>query len=825
MHLKQIKKITKAKWLVAHDKEASIEHLLIDSRKLSFPSSSLFFAFEGLRNDGHQYLPQLYANGLRHFVVSKKIDIQPFPNASILLVDDMLKALQQIASDHRKQFDFPVIAITGSNGKTIVKEWLFQLLHQDFHIVRSPRSYNSQIGVSLSVWLMNKQHDLGIIEAGISKTKEMERLAPIIKGTLGVFTNIGAAHDEGFKNIAEKIKEKLRLFEDTPAIVYCRDQSRVHRVMKQWKDKIFFTWSKKAKADLAIKKIVKKENQKTFIEAIYKGQQQAIQIPFVDDASIENVIQCWCVLLYFGVSLDEIKERMRALEPVAMRLELKAGINNCTIINDSYNSDLTSLEMALNFAGQQAQTKKQSLILSDILQSGQDAKKLYTQVAQLLKERRIFRVIGIGESVQQLKKYLPRKITQQYFSDTDHFLLLYNSQTGSLNKSPFQGETILLKGARKFEFERIANKLSQKVHKTVLEVNLNGLLHNLRVFSSRLKSGTKMMVMVKASAYGSGSVEVARLLEFHQVDYLTVAYADEGVELRQAGIQLPILVLNPEEASFDTIVENELEPELYNLSLLRKFLNFLGKRKATKIHLKIDTGMHRLGFEKEDIEPLMSALRAYKKVKVASIFSHLAASDSPSHDRFTKKQVAQFKKMANQIEKDLGYAPLRHICNSSGIIRFPQYQMDMVRLGIGLYGIDGLIQKELEVVNTLKATISQIKKVKARETVGYNRSGKVAKSTRIATISIGYADGLPRATSNGQYSVYLKGQLAPIIGNVCMDMCMLDVSHIPKVAEGDEVEIFGPHLPVEQLAAQLNTIPYEIFTGISSRVKRIYFQE
>ena len=525
-------------------------------------------------------------------------------------------------------------------------------------------------------------------------------------------------------------------------------------------------------------------------------------------------------MLHLGYEKEVIQERMLLLEPIAMRLELKAGVNNCTIINDSYNSDLTSLKMALHFVQQQTQQQKRCIILSDILQSGQKGNKLYTQVAQLLKEKQFDRVIGIGEAVHQLQFSLPKKVIQQYFYSTQGFL-------NQFDFSAFSHEMILLKGARKFEFERIANRLEQKVHKTVLEVDLNALIHNLRLFSSRLQSGTKMMAMVKASAYGSGSVEVARLLEFHQVDYLAVAYADEGVELRKAGIQLPILVLNPETASFDTIISHRLEPELYNISLLRQFLSFLGKKRKVNIHLKIDTGMHRLGFESSDVEELIKVLKPYKKVKVASIFSHLAASDVPEHDRFTKKQIAAFEKIYDSISGQIGYKPTRHILNSSGIIRFPQYQMEMVRLGIGLYGVDGSaeIQDQLEVVNSLKATISQIKKVKARETVGYNRSGKIHKAKRIATISIGYADGLPRAASNGNHKVYINGQLAPIIGNVCMDMCMIDVSHIPEAHEGAEVEIFGIHLPVENLAQSLNTIPYEIFTGISTRVKRIYFQE
>ena len=734
------------------------------------------------------------------------------------MVKNSIEALQQLATFHRRQFSLKTIGITGSNGKTIIKEWLYELLQSDYNIVRNPGSYNSQIGVPLSVWQIEKRHDLGIFEAGISQIGEMEKIASVIDCELGIFTNIGEAHSEGFHSKKEKISEKLKLFNRAKTVIYCRDHQLLDALFQKSDSKKYFTWSQKKEADLQITAISKKENTSE-IRAIFQSNSFAFSIPFTDDASIENAIHCCAILLLLKLPIAKIQACMPKLEPVSMRLEVKEGINDCVIINDSYNSDLTALELALNFATKSQANKKFVLILSDILQSGLSPDTLYKKVAHLIIAKKVKQLIAIGTEINVLKKYLPKDFEVSFFKKTADFLKAFESKN-------FYNNTVLLKGARIFEFEKIVHRFEEKVHKTVLEVDLSAIIRNLKVYGQYLKPDTKLMAMVKASAYGSGSVEVAKILEFYKVDYLAVAYADEGVELRKAGIQLPILVLNPEEASFSAMLRYELEPEIYSLELLGQLLDFLPFSQPISIHLKLDTGMHRLGFEEKDIANLVNTLKAYPFVKIKSIFSHLAASDMKVHDTFSQQQVNQFLKMYERICKNLTYRPLRHILNSSGILRFPQYQLDMVRLGIGLYGIDssGMVQQQLSVVNTLKATISQIKTIAKAETVGYNRSGKIKQTKKIATITIGYADGLARKTGNGKYEVSVKGQKAPIIGNVCMDMCMIDISHISNANVGDEAIIFGASPSVEELAKCLETIPYEIFTSISNRVKRIYFR-
>jgi Alr-MurF fusion protein len=860
--VQQIAEITSGSF-IAPPIETDIEHLLLDSRQVIFPASSLYIALQGRRHDGHEFLTELYDHGVRNFLVSKKpAKAEYFQQANFILVENTLTALQALAAWHRRQFSLPVIGITGSNGKTIVKEWLFQLLYEDYHIVRSPKSYNSQTGVPLSVLQITPEHTLGIFEAGISQPGEMVKLERIVSPTIGIFTNIGEAHQEGFPDIETKIREKLILFQNCETLIYCVDNQLIAEQVRQWavgsgQSKQFFTWSATGRpAGLQI--VAKQQNaNSTHLEASTVPQssivnrQSLITIPFTDAASIENASHCLALLLHFGVPDEVIVKRMARLEPVAMRLELKEGMNGCTIINDSYNSDLTSLGIALNFLEQQGKKLRRTLILSDILQSGQTIGHLYGTVARLLIEKRIDRLIGIGMQVEQVKKGLPAAFDACFYPNTQAFL-------DDFQNLKFRDEAILLKGARQFEFERIANQLATKFHKTVLEVNLGALLNNLRVYQSQLGPGTKMMVMVKAGAYGSGSVEVAKLLEFQNVDYLGVAYADEGVALRKAGIQLPIMVMNPEEATFDALVRYRLEPEIYSLGLLRNFSDFLKTHFAQQksesefvqtpksaipptlvgakseipqpIHLKLDTGMHRLGFEEQDLDELLKMLKTGGQqpiFTVKTVFSHLAASETPAHDDFTREQFERFQKMVDYLTVGLGYSPMRHILNSGGIVRFPERQMDMVRLGIGLYGVDssGLLQDQLQTVNTLKATISQIKNVAAGETVGYGRLGKALRPMRIATLSLGYADGLLRRAGNGQFSVLINGHRAPLVGNVCMDMTMADVTDIPNASEGDTATIFGKDLPVQELAASLGTIPYEIFTTISERVKRVYVQE
>ncbi len=814
--IQHIQQIIKGKWLQEAQPEDAIVHLLLDSRQILFAKSALFFAIPGKYHDGHDYLEQAYEQGIRNFVVSRKTKVV-IPEANIILVDNPLTALQQIATFHRQQFDLPCIGITGSNGKTIVKELLFQLLRHQYKIVRSPKSYNSQVGVPLSVWQMEESQDLGIFEAGISEPGEMEKLAPIIDCQVGVFTNIGPAHAEGFESKEEKVSEKLKLFKNCKTIVYCKDTAIVEDELTKEK-RTLFSWSRNSEADLRIKETATEDSHSKIV-ALFKGAEIFLEVPFFDDVYLENVIHCWAVALQLGLSPEYCYKHAKNLEPVEMRLELKQGINNCTIINDSYNADLGSLQIALQFLARQQEQKKRTVVLSDILQSGRSADGLYEEVARLLSEQQVSRLIGIGENIPIIAPFLPKNITANFYNNTKTFL-------SELPSEQFQEETILLKGARQFEFEKIANRLSQKVHRTVLEINLNALSHNLHVYSRYLEAGTKMMVMVKASAYGSGSVEVARLLAFNKVDYLAVAYTDEGISLRKAGIELPIMVLNPEERSLDELFRYGLEAEIYNLSLLRSVVT-LTKKKEILIHLKLDTGMNRLGFREGDLEEITNILHKNPHLKIQSIFSHMAASEAAEHDDFTLSQVERFNRMYRNITDSIGYKPMRHLLNSGGIIRFPKQHLEMVRLGIGLYGIDssGDIQDQLEVALTLKASISQIKEVKAGETIGYSRKGVAVHDMRIATISIGYADGLLRSAGNGRYAVGIGGKLAPIIGNICMDMCMVDVSDIPEAIEGDEVVIFGERPTVTDLAVAMGTIGYEVFTGVSGRVRRVYLEE
>lgn len=817
-----IRQILGAKWLNEPPLEQLIEHLLYDSRQIIFPEQSLFFAIAGPRQDGHKFIRDVYAAGVRNFVVSQKMETQGFPGANFLLVDHTVSALQTLAAWHRSQFTLPVIGITGSNGKTIVKEWLYQLLQDDFHIVRSPRSYNSQIGAPLSVWQIQPSHELGIFEAGISQMEEMAHIAPVIQPGIGILTNIGEAHNEGFPSIEVKLREKLILFASAHTIIYRRDHPLIDRILPEtFPEKRTFSWSDKGlTSDLLIreKKIVRNGTQ---LSGIYLDEPFSCEVPFQDEASLENALHCLCALLLLDYPLAEATRRLSRLEPVAMRLELKAGINNCILINDSYNSDLTSLTIALHFLRQQSAHTHRTLVLSDILQSGEPAPELYRKVARLVLEKKVSEFVGIGPEVEHIRPFLPADFPATFFSDTLQFLR-------HADQHPFRNQTILLKGARAFQFERIANRLSYKAHKTVLEIDLDALRHNLHYFQRRLARGVRLLVMVKASAYGSGAAEVARILELQNTDYLGVAYADEGIELRKAGIQLPILVLNPEEASFDALFRYGLEPEIYNLPLLKRFLEALPENAPeTAIHLKLETGMNRLGFLEQELPGAIELLQAYPFVRVASVFSHLAASEDPSQDEFTHQQASRFLRGFDILAEGLGYRPLRHLLNSNGVVRFPQYQMDMVRLGIGLYGIEGSreMKGKLRTVLTLKATVSQIREAGQGETVGYGRKGLIDKPTRIATISIGYADGLLRLAGNGRFQALIRGQRAPTIGNICMDMTMLDVTRIPEAREGDEVVIFGKDLPVEELAGSLQTIPYEVLTNLSERVKRVYWQE
>jgi alanine racemase len=826
----EVVKAVGGKLLSKNKKETSINELLLDSRKLIHPAQTLFFALGGQKLDGHNYIEELYKKGVRNFIVTKEQDTEVFPEANFVLVKDTIATLQKLAGFHRAKFSLPVIGITGSNGKTIVKEWLYQLLHEDYSIVRNPKSYNSQVGVPLSLWLINSENTLGIFEAGISEPDEMQKLEKIIRPTIGVLTNIGEAHSEGFLNIKHKTKEKLTLFSKCDVLIYSKDYPDINQSLGEinsFRDEPLkvMSWSMSGEADVQVTSVMQKDNR-SFIHCVYQNKELDFDIPFADKASVENAIHCACVMLYFGKDFSVIRERMKHLTGIQMRLEMRDAINNCSLINDTYNSDIGSLKIAIDFLKQQNQHPKKTVILSDILQSGRGEIDLYTEVAALLEESKVNRLIGIGTSLNRQKKLFEKNelLLVETYEATDDFLK-------QLDSSSFNNEVILLKGARKFRFEVIGKFLEKKAHETVLEINLNALTHNLKVYQSLLKPETKIMAMVKAFSYGSGSFEIANVLQFSRVDYLAVAYADEGVELRKNGITLPIMVMNPEQRSFETMIHYNLEPEIYSLSLLDRFSEVLallrnGDDTKYKIHLEFETGMNRLGFTKDEIPELIERIKSNHHFQIASMFSHLAASEDKAYDDFTKEQINNFDAMSKIVCDEFDYKILRHILNSNGITRHTKSQFDMVRLGIGLYGIDSSLKVEGKLMNvsTLKTTISQIKHVKKGDTVGYGRVGKVSKDKTIATVGIGYADGLSRKLSNKVGRMLVNGKLVPVIGNVCMDMTMLDITGV-NAKEGDEVIVFGENPTVEEVAEAAETIAYEMLTGISARVKRVYFQE
>ncbi|MBU1368982.1 MAG: bifunctional UDP-N-acetylmuramoyl-tripeptide:D-alanyl-D-alanine ligase/alanine racemase [Bacteroidetes bacterium] len=823
--LQELAEIVDGQLLSGAAEHFTVRDIIIDSRQFITAANCMFVALVSDRNDGHRYIKQLYDSGLRVFLISRTdIAIESMPDAAFLLVADTLTALQQLAAFHRKQFDIPVIGITGSNGKTIIKEWLFQLLSPDRTIIRSPKSYNSQIGVPLSVWQMDKQHDLAIFEAGISEPDEMDKLQAIIKPSIGLFTNIGQAHSENFIQTNQKVGEKLKLFTKVDTLVYCADHADIQSIIirsELLRTIQAFSWSRKYPADLRILEVTKTAHLSNIV-GVYKEKEIRVAIPFTDEASIENAIHCWAMMLLLGIPQTSISERMERLVPIAMRLELKSGINNCTIINDSYNSDVNSLVIALDFMNQQQQHPRKTLILSDILQSGRNEVDLYAFIAQLVEAKGINNLIGIGPAIsRQAERFTIPKV---FYPSTADFL-------SHFSLASLSNQTILLKGARVFEFEQISNQLQEKAHETVLEINLNQLVSNLNYFRSRVSKSTKIMAMVKAFSYGSGSFEVANVLQFHQVDYLAVAYTDEGVELRKAGVNLPIMVMSPEESSFDGMLKHQLEPEVFSfriLDLLEETIRrtALPPNKPVRIHLKLDTGMHRLGFCPDQTEELLKRVRKNPMLMVKSIFSHLAASDKPDHDDFTREQIALFDSLSARLANGFSYPVMRHILNTGGIMRFPEAQFDMVRLGIGLYGVPQTAEEaeKLQAVVSLKSILSQIKTIKPGESVGYNRSGLVRETVTIGVVPVGYADGLPRRLGNGVGCVWVRRQKAPLIGDVCMDMCMVDLSGI-AASEGDTVIVFDDAGKLLTLAAAAETIPYEILTRISRRVKRVYFQE
>ncbi|WP_289058097.1 bifunctional UDP-N-acetylmuramoyl-tripeptide:D-alanyl-D-alanine ligase/alanine racemase [uncultured Flavobacterium sp.] len=821
INLKSLVSVLNAKW-IGSDADVLIDHISIDSRSLQNGSQTLFFALAGINNDAHLFIPDLIENKVQNFVV-QYIPEGYAGKANFLVVENTLWALQEFAAYYRNLFHFPVIGLTGSNGKTIVKEWLNFLLSPDYNIIRSPKSYNSQVGVPLSVIAINEKHNLGIFEAGISTVNEMVKLEKIIKPNIGVLTSIGSAHDEGFENLVQKIDEKLLLFKDCPVIIYQKNEvvdSCLSQFVAEYMlhPRKLFSWSfTDQNADVFIEKR-EHRNDHTFIQYQYKNETFNLEIPFNDSASVENAISCLLVLLNFNYDQETIQNRIEMLYPVRMRLEVKNGINNCSIIDDSYSSDFQSLKIALDFL--ESQKKKgasKTVILSDIFQSGFTNEELYSKVAQLILDNKINRIIGIGTTISSFADQFPNSTM---FDNTADFI----AEIDNLN---FNNETILIKGARSFQFEEIVSLLEEKTHETILEINLDAISHNFNYYKSKLAPNVKMMVMVKAFGYGNGGLEIAKLLEHHKVDYLGVAFADEGIALKNGGIKLPIMVLNPESTSFPSIIQYQLEPEIYSLKGLNAFLKIAREKnlKDYPIHIKMDTGMHRLGFESNTIDELIATLKGNSTVRVQSILSHLATSDDPKHFDFVRQQIALFEKLSSKLMAELNINPIRHTLNTSGISNFPDAQYSMVRLGIGLYGVsnDPAEQKYLENVGTLKSIISQIRTIPAGDSVGYGRRFMADAATKIATIPIGYADGIARLWGNEVGYVTIKNQKAKIVGSVCMDMLMVNVSDI-ECKEGDSVIIFGESPTVIEMAVALKTIPYEIMTSISQRVKRVFFR-
>ena len=807
----------------------AIVHLLTDSRTLVEAAGTLFFAIPTKRNSGCRYAEGLYQQGVRNFILPKNSDLS-LPEANVWRVENVMEALQRLVAHHRAQFSVPVVGITGSNGKTIVKDWIVQLLSADRRIVASPKSYNSQSGVPLSVWQLGEGHDMGVFEAGISEPGEMENLQRVIQPTIGIFTNVGQAHDENFLTRQQKVAEKLQLFTHCEVLIYSTDHKEIHSVLsniESFRHINRFTWG--VSDDNAVRLLsTTVVGHSSELKVGYESSNFTVTIPFVDRASQENVMHCVALMLYLGYSADEIVDRCAKLTPVEMRMEMNEGINNCLLINDSYSLDINSLTIALDFLQHDHQHFSKTLIISDFLQTGVPDRELYSQVAQIVTQRGVTRVVGVGPALCHCKECFAG-IDSVFFESTERLLHDYDFNL-------FQNEAILLKGARMFEFERVAKLLQRKSHETIMEVNLDAMIHNLNFYRSRIRPTTKLMAMVKAASYGAGKAEVASALQFNHVDYLTVAYADEGVELRRNGIRLPIMVMNPEEASFDDIIKYHLEPDIYSFRILELFsqrVRLFGE--CIAIHVEFDTGMHRLGFSGDDIEDLASRLNDLSGVlEVRSIFSHLACADDPTMDDFTRAQIDRFRTWSNRLDAAIHHSHkiLHHILNSSGIARFPEAQMDMVRLGIGLYGIapEADVQSQLCQVSRLVTRISQIKSIPEGESVGYNRRWIAPRPSRIAIIPIGYADGLSRHLGYENGHVVIAGHRCPIVGSICMDMCFIDVTELflpgaPGCEEGDPVIIFGEGDLLQRNAEAAGTIPYEMLTSVSPRVKRVYFQE
>lgn len=788
----------------------------IDSRSVTVPESTMFFALKGKSHNGHDYVKELYGRGVRNFVVDEnREEFAALKEAKFFWVDDVLKALQTFAKSHREKRKAEIVAVTGSNGKTIVKEWLYQLLADDFVVYRSPRSYNSQVGVPLALSGIEENTQLAVIEAGISQKGEMVKLESMIKPDIGIFTHLGDAHGENFASLREKLAEKAILFRYCRTIIGQEGEAMDYIMGVAERKADFMVWGEGDKANVKVRTLSVSERCRR-VGIRYEDRDFLLEIPFSDQASFENCMNAVCVLLLKRVATEKICARVKDLQPIAMRMEIKEGIHHCILINDYYNSDAASFHLALNTLTMQDKEKKRVVILSDFIDTGSDRENLYREVAGMLQKAGVSLFIGIGEELRKYRCYFTMEA--RFYPDTDSFLK-------QEKKDRFSEEVILIKGARKFRFEFIAGFLQKQSHNTVLEVDLDAMVHNLNYFRSLVPGGTKIAVMVKAFSYGSGSGEVANLLQYQGVDYLMVAFADEGVALRAEGIHTPIAVMNPQPEAFDNMIEFNLEPEIYSLEILEQFDEVLKKHGIDKypVHLKLNTGMNRSGLDPDELAALFVFFETKRRVVIRSVFSHLAGSDQEVHDEFTLQQIQLFTEMTEKIQLHFDYKILRHILNSAGIERFPQYSFDMVRLGIGLHGISA-VGAALSPVSTFKTYIASVRDVKAQETVGYGRKGKVERDARIAVVPVGYADGLNRHLSNGNGQMIIKGQRVPVIGNICMDTCMLDVTDA-EVNVGDEAEIFGKHIPVTEVAEKLDTIPYEVLTGVAQRVKRVYFKE
>ncbi|MBR6946442.1 MAG: bifunctional UDP-N-acetylmuramoyl-tripeptide:D-alanyl-D-alanine ligase/alanine racemase [Muribaculaceae bacterium] len=809
------------------DEDAIVSQLLTDSRSLTAPEETIFFALRTANDDGHNYIPDLFDKGVRNFVVASDYYALPeCTGANYLAVESPLDALQALATFHRRRFrELPVIGITGSRGKTTVKEWLYQLLKDDYRIVRSPRSYNSQIGVPLSLWDIDNNTDLAIIEAGISTTGEMDNLQAMIRPTIGIITNLGSEHNDGFSSMEQKAQEKAKILFNCECIVYCADDPLVTHTIAPLVESdvaLGMSWSRNhCDAPLQVDG-ADRDERSTTLHYTYNDEPGSVTIPFTADRDLDNAITCLAVLLHLGIGSDAIAERMAVLTPVGTRLNVIEGVNNCTVIVDSYTSDYNSLTPALNFMTRRAGNRPSTVILSDLGTESYSGDELYIRVSELLKTKRVNRLIGIGKEMCRYRQYFEGMPMARFFHDTQEFI-------NDVAKGDFEDETVLIKGDPSYGFSQIIDLLEAKQHITVMEVDLNALAHNFKFFKSLIKPGTKTIGMVKASGYGAGSYEIAKTLQDCGCDYLAVAVHDEGVDLRKASITMPIIVLNPNGVNYKAMFQYKLEPELYNLDMGRELIKE-GRKYGVKdfpVHIKIDSGMHRLGFTREQLPALIEMLRQQDVIKPASVFTHLAVADEPDQDAYTQSQFDYYDECSHELQQAFDHQILRHVLNTSGIVRFPERQYDMVRIGIGLYGIRTLFdgsEDVLKPVSALRSIIISIKEWPAGTTIGYGRHGLLERDSRIATVNIGYADGFDRHFGNGRVSMWVGGKLCPTVGNVCMDAVMIDVTDVPcKV--GDTVEIFGEHVPVEQLSEARGTIPYEILTSVSPRVKRVYYRE